>query len=557
MSSPPPVPILRYSFDSWTTGQTTVTNEGSLGTYNATLRTDGTGGSATVVGTSATGTQCLSLVGNSYSGGYLQLPSFTMGGDNWAICWWVKIVSLPVGLFSFNDFRADVTFPSSCVVYTNNNTNETLSGTVSVSDNKWHHIALVYNTNTLLIYIDGVVNVSSFLSTVVSTFRTTNTFGKYGMMSIDDIRIYDNVALCSTDVIDLNFLLVRYSFENGVQNSGILGSSCDGALYSSGVGSATIISTDSATETKCLRLYSVDISVQGGYMTIPSVTLGGKSWSICYWYKCDTTQINGGYVFGFMQDNGMNYFSNYFNNNALCFSINNGMNSKIYYFTSNSCCDNKWRHVTLVYNFTLSKYFMYFNGVLCTNSISATGDFFNVAATYSMNDLGGIGGNSAVFFSSTLIDDFRVYSNVALGISDIAYISGNNKFYTRTSTPVLLNTLFDANQLSSYSKSTGFVTRIGREFYDLSTVYAPYSTGSFVYTNFMTNLFVRWQLSSCINYMSADYGISVVNGTVAQWTDQSSYHSNFTQTNSLYQPTTTNSTIFLMGIIARSVIRYH
>jgi len=60
------------------------------------------------------------------------------------------------------------------------------------------------------------------------------------------------------------------------------------------------------------------------------VTLGGKSWSICYWYKCDTTQINGGYVFGFMQDNYMNFFSNCFNKNALSFFINNGMNSKTY-----------------------------------------------------------------------------------------------------------------------------------------------------------------------------------------------------------------------------------
>ena len=72
-------------------------------------------------------------------------------------------------------------------------------------------------------------------------------------------------------------------------------------------------------------------------MMIPSVTLGGNSWSIFYWYKCETTQINGGYVFGFMQDNYMNFFSNCFNNNALCFSINNGMNSKNSYFTSNSC----------------------------------------------------------------------------------------------------------------------------------------------------------------------------------------------------------------------------
>ena len=91
------------------------------------------------------------------------------------------------------------------------------------------------------------------------------------------------------------------------------------------------------------------------------------------------------------------------------------------------------------------------------------------------------------------------------------------------------------------------MTRIGQEFYNLSTLYAPYSTGSFVYTNFMTNVFVPWQLSSCINYMSADYGVSVVNGTVTQWTDQSSYHSDFTQTNSLYQPTMTNSTIFFDG----------
>ena len=78
-----PIPILRYSFDSWTTGQTIITNEGSLDTSSAVLCTQGMGGSATVTSsTYATGTPCLSLVFNlMYGGGYLQLPSFTIGGD--------------------------------------------------------------------------------------------------------------------------------------------------------------------------------------------------------------------------------------------------------------------------------------------------------------------------------------------------------------------------------------------------------------------------------------------------------------------------------------------
>ena len=41
-----------------------------------------------------------------YSGGYLQLPSFTMGVDCWVICCWTKIASIPKSgycvIFYFN-----------------------------------------------------------------------------------------------------------------------------------------------------------------------------------------------------------------------------------------------------------------------------------------------------------------------------------------------------------------------------------------------------------------------------------------------------------------------
>ena len=73
------------------------------------LRSQGTGGSATVTSsTYASGTQCLSLVFNLMNGGgYLRLPSFTMGGDCWAICCWIKIASIPKGgyytLFHFDN----------------------------------------------------------------------------------------------------------------------------------------------------------------------------------------------------------------------------------------------------------------------------------------------------------------------------------------------------------------------------------------------------------------------------------------------------------------------
>ena len=62
MTTATPVPILRYLFNTWTTGQTTVTNKGSLGTssvYNATIY-----GNANVISSLyAAGTQCLSIVG--------------------------------------------------------------------------------------------------------------------------------------------------------------------------------------------------------------------------------------------------------------------------------------------------------------------------------------------------------------------------------------------------------------------------------------------------------------------------------------------------------------
>ena len=148
----------------------------------------------------------------------------------------------------------------------------------------------MYNAfvNIVYLYIDGVVNKSSstFLNTVsvLNINKNVGLSGQfYSTFYIDDVRIHNNVLLCLSDIIDLNFLLLRYSFDTYISGTsvnndgGILGSNCNGTLHSVGVGSATIVSSDSVTGTQCLQCITSDVYNNGGYMTIPAITLGGKS----------------------------------------------------------------------------------------------------------------------------------------------------------------------------------------------------------------------------------------------------------------------------------------
>ena len=145
-----------------------------------------------------------------------------------------------------------------------------ITSTVTVVDNKWHHILVMYNVfvNIVYLYIDGVVNRSS------STFLNT----------VYILNINNNIGLSGpNDILDLNYLLLPYSFDTYISGTsvnndgGILGSNCNGTLHSVGVGSATIVSSDSAKGTLCLQCITSDVYDNGGYMTIPAITLGGKS----------------------------------------------------------------------------------------------------------------------------------------------------------------------------------------------------------------------------------------------------------------------------------------
>ena len=80
-----PNPIIRYNFDSWTSG-VSVTNEGSTSTVNnATLYNS----AAITTSTSATGTKCLSLARSSNQ--YLSSnSSFYINNSSWTVSFWYQ-----------------------------------------------------------------------------------------------------------------------------------------------------------------------------------------------------------------------------------------------------------------------------------------------------------------------------------------------------------------------------------------------------------------------------------------------------------------------------------
>ena len=80
-----------------------------------------------------------------------------------------------------------------------------------------------------------------------------------------------------------------YTSGTSVPNDGSLGTAYNGTLVTVGTGSATVISSDCAVGTKCLSLNTgqngSSTSSNGGYMSIPSFTFGGTSYTVCIWYK--------------------------------------------------------------------------------------------------------------------------------------------------------------------------------------------------------------------------------------------------------------------------------
>jgi hypothetical protein len=82
-----------------------------------------------------------------------------------------------------------------------NGTNRTLTGTTYLSISNWHHLAGVFNSTQLLLYVDGALDTNAAASGTVDVVSEPLRMGgvKGGL---DDVRLY-NYALASTNVLAL------------------------------------------------------------------------------------------------------------------------------------------------------------------------------------------------------------------------------------------------------------------------------------------------------------------------------------------------------------------
>ena len=100
-----------------------------------------------------------------------------------------------------------------------NGTTQQLNSTVSIPDDEWHHVAVIYSAGTIFLYIDGVMTNSGARTAPVATTDSfyigaaaKNTPVQYFMGNIDEVRIWD---------IDLSVDQLQYIMNQEIKSIGI------------------------------------------------------------------------------------------------------------------------------------------------------------------------------------------------------------------------------------------------------------------------------------------------------------------------------------------------
>ena len=253
-------PLIKYSFESWTLGSTTIVNEGYSGSANNGVLTN----IAIVISSDyAVGSKSL-LVGNrgstsAYS--YLSITGPVSLTNDFTICFWNKCPAGFVGnstIFKFanssgyvitlNVKQGNNYLSFSCIDQTNMQFFD-YTTTSSISSNTWHHYAFVcsYTDTNCYVYVDGSLMFTSTGYSYNVTDNTSNWIGSPNTPSVylfDDFRVYTS-ALQLSDITSLYNLYsnpgvfipaLHYSFDQWttgttiVQNEGTLGSAFDATL---------------------------------------------------------------------------------------------------------------------------------------------------------------------------------------------------------------------------------------------------------------------------------------------------------------------------------------
>ncbi|CAF3543909.1 unnamed protein product [Rotaria sp. Silwood1] len=270
-----------------------------------------------------------------------------------------------------------------------------LSGSTTLSNSNWYHIAFVYNyeTRQQILYINGVQDAiksnaepyqgknGSIHIGSTQVYSTTNYFNGY----IDNVFLTTKVK-SSTEILRDASLMAYYSFDTPSPTidsgpNGLNGSSTNTVIVTGRVNQA--MSFLGSSSSSYFRAY--------GFYQIPQGTINGKSFSIALW-------INPSTISSFSIIQTISASSNLYQcENLLGIYSSNGLVGQLFVSSSYNGPSlmtgpfiehNTWTHISLTYS-SSNGYTLYANGVRfgATGSVSfsASGTFAQLYIGYGLS----------------------------------------------------------------------------------------------------------------------------------------------------------------------------
>ena len=152
------------------------------------------------------------------TGQYLSIPPFTFGGPFSFSCWfkksnakesWARIFDFSQSLKGGKTLILAFSSTSGKIVLARSDSNAKISADLNVinyCDDKWHHIVLISDGNTLVFFLDNVKIKSVRFPSLENVQRVNNYIGRssyavdsYSSIMLDDFRFYDT-SLSLSDI---------------------------------------------------------------------------------------------------------------------------------------------------------------------------------------------------------------------------------------------------------------------------------------------------------------------------------------------------------------------
>ena len=318
------------------------------------------------------------------------------------------------------------------------NPDTTLTSTVAVNDNTWHHVVATRQSSTggMQIYVDGVLNTSGTggtgTRTAASTLRLgslrTGAAGGFFLGSLDQVHIY-NYVLSAADVTYLyqrnqaqlpiaNGLVAHWRLDE--VSGTIARDTTINAINGTWVNSPTY-GNDRPQALAFADVGSLSFNGSTQYVTMGTPTqlpAGGTSKTLCAWAKA--TSLSGNQFIA-------SYGSSSTNSAMLIGLEGNtldggGYNNDLQ--VPNAVSDNNWHFYALTYDSTSHTETLYLDGAA---QASSSQNILNLQPAQAfmgqlVNDQHVNPGSPGAFPWTGNIDDVRIY-NRALSASEVAALS--------------------------------------------------------------------------------------------------------------------------------------